>query len=355
MKKIFLRILLFTPLSLLLILSISIGIHFFNLKTTTQDFETDLEKYYQTETWARPDIVSQIHLINEKSIVALGESSLIVPGDCGTSSFSPHTFPQLLNQALKKTGHTVHNLGYCGDDSRGVLGEVRYLLSQVKPKAFLFYFGHNDFSNASRDLLHRKTAFINSDWILRKIFFFLSPGLKFQLDHIERNVVEAMIVRIFRSINPEYFSIREYRHYSALINEKIVQNVNAIVELCNRYKVKAIILTPVGNILYPPVAAEDSILKIYQHGLKQDLMDGLFEAAENDYFGYDQRAKKVFINHLKTIQSDNILIVNLDEEIRLKKSLFFKTTFSDIFHFTEQGHAWVYSQLIKSGSIEFLL
>lgn len=355
MKYVVFRAILILPFVFLILFMGSLTQHFFNIQKLSPDFEKQLEKYYSgVGPWERDDVKKAMAKITDRTIVVLGESTLVVPGACDGTRPSDATFPALLKKKLKEDQVDVLNLGYCGDDSRGVVSVVRYILAHKKPRAFLFYFGHNDYSNAGRDLLHRQTEFIPTDFWLRNVFSFLPAGIKFQMDHIAKNSFEAFLIKTFRLIDPRLFNTNVYKKYSDLITAQLEKNIKVLGDLTREANVPVVFVSPVGNLLYPPVGSDSAVASLYEQGLGEKNFSLLLRASDSDFFGYDQRAKseiaKVFLN----VAGETIRVLDLPRSALTIPFSSYGNLFSDIFHFTPAGHAWVLSELEKAGLVKFL-
>lgn len=348
------KIIKYIPLFILISFLSILIVHYFSLRSFSHlDLAPEIDKFYVTGEWGRPDVVKALPSINENSIVALGGSALVVPGNCDGKKFYG-TFPDLLNNELKKRNLSVINLGYCGDDSRGALVAIDYILKTKRPKAFLLYLGHSDYSNVSREIVLSKTSLIHTDYFLKNVFAFLSPGLKFRLDHFLKNTFEAGLIKIYRVSDASLFNKDKFKSYSDLVSVHFQFIVEKIVQRCREKKVPLIFITPLGNVLYPPVAADSEVREIYRKGLETKNTELLNKAVENDYFGFDQRAKAKASEIIRKQAASDVLIVDLNADFKTKETKFYNSTFSDIFHFTEDGHKYVFHKIMSAGILNLV-
>lgn len=353
-RRSFFQAVLLFPLAVLILFLGSLLFHYEKLTGLDLQFEKKLKDHYSSSgPWDRSDVRKALPEIDDNTIVVLGESSLIVPGSCDGTAPSAETFPALLKKTLPHK-FKVLNLGYCGDDSRGVEGVVRYLLSHKRPRAFLFYFGHNDYSNAARELLHRQTEFLDTDFWLKNLFSFLPGGMKFQLEHIAKNAFEAFLIKTFRILNPELFKKENYYKYSLMMTEQIEKKIQIISGLTEKAGLPAVFISPVGNLFYPPVGSDDEVVSLWKNGLQKKDDSLLIQASEMDFFGYDQRAKSGIAAAYRSLRGRLVRLLDLPASLQRVSFLRKQEFFSDIFHFSPAGHKWVLSELQKNGLVEFL-
>lgn len=355
MKTFIFRAILLFPLCLLLVLAVSLIFHYRSIQNQSLSFEKELIRYYgQNGPWEREDAKKALSRITDRTVVVLGESSLVVPGPCDGSSKSDVTFPSLLEKRLKQKKLEVLNLGYCGDDSRGVFGVMNFILSHKKPHAFVFYFGHNDYSNATRDLLHRQMEFLRTSFWLKHLFFFLPGGVKFQIEHVARNTFEALLIKSYRLLNPLLYDKEKFRKYSSFITAQIENKIKMMAGLSAKTGVPVVFISPVGNLFYPPVGADTEVVELYERGLQEKNLSYLLRASDLDFFGYDQRVKSELANSFQKFSGAKVRVLNLTGAATAVPFSEYKRFFSDIFHLSPEGHAWILSEMEKAGLISFL-
>jgi lysophospholipase L1-like esterase len=349
------KILNYIPLSIFFIFFISLVVHYFSLRGFfAENHKSEMDQFYTTGEWGRPDVVRALPLINKKTIVALGGSTLVVPGKCDGKDKFPGTFPELLNNEFKTNGLSVLNLGLCGEDSRGTLVAIDYILKTKRPAAFLLLLGHSDYSNVNRDLILSQTSLINTEFLMKKVFFFLPLGIKFQLDHFLKNTFEAGLIKIYRSVDHSLFNKNIFKNYSSMVSDHFETILQQIVLLCHEKHIPLILLTPAGNLLYPPVAADEEVMTAYNKGMKTKNIALLSEVSEEDYFGFDQRAKKMASVIINKQASKDVLVIDLNEDFLKKDTKFFSESFSDIFHLTEDGHKYVFHKIMSAGILKLV-
>ncbi len=347
LKKFLFSFVLLLPALCFVAFFIALVIHYFSLqKIDSKTVLEALNRSYQQTYWEREHIRKGTALINDKTIVALGESSLLLPGNCN-GPLSSETFTALMN----KSGMNVVNLGYCGDDSRGVIDSLTIILKEKKPRALLFYLGHNDYSNVNRDIILKPTRLIDSSWI--SSLPFLSSDNKFKLSYFVTNAIEAALIEVYRAINPKLFNTSEYKKYNEAISEHLIKNYQTIIALCRSHHVPMIFITPVGNLLYPPVAADQKTKKLYKKGIEKKDLGLLQQVNERDFFGHDQRAKKAAREFLLSQVSNDLIVVDVDKALVGKNDLdLYSKYFSDIFHFTKEGHEFVFNEIHSRFTME---
>lgn len=355
-KQIIFNSIKFLPLAGILLLATYFLIHFYDLKNQSEaEIYHNINQFYEPSWWERPAIVQILPQITNSTIVALGESSLIIPGTCDFKNRSDQVFTVGIEKLIKPLGLSMLNLGFCGDDTKAIINSLKLILSKKRPAAFLFYFGHNDYGRGNREAVLSSRRFFSKtflDWL----FAPLSAESRFKADYFVKNAMEPTLVDIYRLLDPDLFRGAEHRRYMQNITMHFKQNLKTLIAMCRNYQVPMIFFTPMGNLLYPPLGAEPLIKDKYRNAFRNKDVPGLLEVSENDFFGYDQRAKLDGIEAIRELGSHDILIVDTFKTLIARNNVKdFQMFFSDIFHLSPSGHQFVLEEFKKSDYSNFLI
>jgi lysophospholipase L1-like esterase len=288
------------------------------------------------------DIIEASKSITSHTIVVLGGSTLIKPGPCDKSVISPYTFPSLLGRWLFEHNIKILNLGHCGENTNSILKSIKYISAHSHPKAFLIYTGHNDYGH-----IFGKCVLIPFRFINQKVFtFFISEERFRKISFNLMNLFETSLARIFNAIDAEVYSKDLLYQYGKKASEIYIRNLKNIVAVAKQNNIPIIIITPISNLAFPPLGANQDVIKLYFEGMKNGDINKLIIANEYDFLGYSIREKQDAISFVKSIKDPNVIIVNIyDKLIHSNNTKLFNEYFYDIFHLKASGHTFIFEEI----------
>jgi lysophospholipase L1-like esterase len=288
------------------------------------------------------DVIESSKIITSHTIVVLGGSTLIKPGPCDKSVLSPNTFPSLLERWLFGRNIKILNLGHCGENTNSILKSMKYISAHSHPKAFLIYTGHNDYGHIFGKCFLTPFRFINQN-----VFTFFISGERFRkINFYLMNLFESSLARIYNAIDAEVYSKDLLYQYGKKASEVYISNLKNIIAVAKQNNIPLIIITPISNLAFPPLGANQDVINLYNEGMKNGDINKLIIANEYDFLGYSIREKQDAINFVKSIKDSNVIIVNIyDKLIGLNNAKLFNEYFDDIFHLGTRGHTFVFEEI----------
>lgn len=318
----------------LLILVVSFGFHLNRVKKITYmeyfEFFDQIEgrrlKYKSRNIKYLKD---QIAKIQDNSIVFMGGSSLVLPGPCTYEEGKTNSFVERIASHLKK--EKIINLGVCGAKSYDLLG-VLDAIQDKKIKLLVVYTGHNDSSDLYQ-MLFSKQKFVSTRLISDLFDYFGNSEASWRAFYYSKEKLEPFFITWKKKIHDEYMNEAFWSKIEPEIMSRIFRRLELLITRLRKLKTKVLFIPAVGNITYPIPDVEPNMKIEYLKAMKNQNISRLTELQDKSRYGYDK-----------------ILFTKVREEILAQKDFStldlrpyftyndYRNIFSDIFHFTSEGH-----------------
>ncbi|MBT7608348.1 MAG: hypothetical protein HN576_01240 [Bacteriovoracaceae bacterium] len=338
----------FSPCILLFIYSVFIIHHFYSFsEINDQEILLDHFESQAHESSERHERHTKLlESISNDSIIIFGGSSVVLPDGCVSSLNDSKTFSVLLKKELIQKNIEVINMGACGFDSFNLLSLTKEILSKkIKPKALIYYTGHNDFSNGGRAIFEEYSPFTQSTVKKTLRMIKIPDDLIFKAIYILGDSITPGILKLYRTFHSNFLDSSQFSLINESISKQLFKNINSIIRLANNNQVKVIIIPAIGNLVYPPHTPLDKTAKSFSQSVRENNISDLQIIADNDNWGFDRRIKSSSYQLFNKLE--NVLIIDLFNKVRtLKSSLFYKKCFVDIFHLSNYCHQFIKDEIL---------
>jgi lysophospholipase L1-like esterase len=347
-KKIFFLSVLYLPGILFVSLIIYLSFYFSQLHHI--DPIISINHYVKSQTTKSfhplPQHEELIKSINEKTIVILGGSSVVLPDGCRSSNSDKINFPALLNIEFNKKSAHVVNLGQCGYDSFHLLGLAKLISKQkIQPKGIIIYSGHNDFSNGGRVILNQYSPlkYFTYPSIFSRLGIF--KEFNYRANNFIGNFIIPFFLNIYKLSRPDILNSHEFKAIDKIIAEAFYMNINKISKLFVDQGLKVALVPAVGNLLFPPFTKDKDILQKFKQFTKENNILGLQTISDADNWGHDRRVKSILYKKTYPLLKEVLFIDVFGPIVKINDSQIFEAFFIDIFHLSKKGHEF-FSKII---------
>lgn len=242
---------------------------------------------------------------------------------------------------------------------------IQSILSENKtPDIIILYSGHNDYNNLY-SIIRQKTNLLDKTFPV-SYFLYVFEKLKFNEYTFPKNatyvpiftvidwVIEPNIKKNLQQIGllkirTEFFHkldqriLAEYQYYT-----------NSIIKIVRRLNTSLIIITPISNFEAEPFGKNNETWVLFKKALaEQDYLkriDFLISAKDNDVFSGHLRAKSELNEFIRSINESNIYVLDLEQEMIDQKFNFSYEDFYDYVHMKPGTH-----KLISEILYEFIM
>jgi lysophospholipase L1-like esterase len=286
------------------------------------------------------------------NIFLFGASSVVITDG--------HTFGEYLEKDLAADNGELRvlNFGVSGLDSFYIRYGVGLLLQQAttKPRAIVFYEGHNDYNIAYKRMVNGTdapygklfNAFLRGGYYLTGAEFdwadqthvFGSARYDFTWYAVYNR---PRLLNVLQNAGLFEVDSARFRRNDERILESFKQNMQGIVQTAREAGIPLIVVTPIGNFSARPYGSVDVVDEDYRLGREaadpKMAFDSLRRATNNEIFTGDTRAKSALLDYLRTLHDGKTTFVfDLEKDLAAEGFRFDDASFLDYFHFKDAGH-----------------
>ncbi len=359
LKRVVFIFLMYIPGVLLFTLIAFFLVHIDNIKTLDHELvKRDLIKHINRKRTV--DNYEATEKDNGNDLIYfLGGSSLVLPDTCN-GELARHTFPNYLEEKIKKHKFSIINLGQCGKDSGDILEIFKKRIINRRPKLVIFYGGHNDYVNSYLHfLLPKYYDFLNHKKVSEMLMFmnlhlmkiFKEHSLPWKVASFVRKKLEYRLYHMLENIGDEIFHKTRFVEYEDIILNGFKRNIQKIAALSKQNDIPLVLMSPISNLEIVPLGIGPFVRRdFFKSNQIKNYNKRVMEQRrirDLDYFSSEIRAKKQVAIILENLAGRKQYFFDLEKKMIDRKNNFDKTIFSDSFHLNKNGHRLVANLLFE--------
>ncbi|HOW27691.1 MAG TPA: hypothetical protein PK876_04215 [Elusimicrobiota bacterium] len=301
------------------------------------------------QSYPRPDQLDGLKA-GDVCIQVYGGSSVVV-SDTMRDAFSDHLEYMLrkYNPRLK-----VINFGVATYDLLDVKRRIMMVFRELKvrPKLIVIYSGHNDYAQMYHSVVDRYNRF---QWLLVPAYSLLSPEEKNLLVlKTFMRLKTAVIIKWLQVLHIVDLREEAYASVNEMILERFRRNEEEIRRFLEPFGIPVLYVTPISNLRAEPYGDVRSTARLYRKGIESDdyeeAISSLIRAKDAEILTHDVRVKTPLNDFLRQLRQENVYVLDLENQLRRRRSAFGDELFTDYLHLTIQAH-----RLIAQSLKEFIL
>ena len=278
-----------------------------------------------------------------KKLIYVFGASAVTQSERG---YAPETvFAGKLEKKLENV--QVENLAVDGVDSFYIRSKVIYATKLHKPDLVVFYAGDNDLNNGWLSSIRPKYSFFDDS--LFPLILGLFKMYQDDPERISRQMFDPKALSFFSDLGLFEPSDENFKKYESLMLSYFNKNTSFIIEHLSSISVPMIFVTPIGNLMIPPIAGK-KWKQLFEDALQQpyeDKIRSLVKVRDHDWLSSLSRSRTSVIESVlaHSDPTKNVWTFDLQKHLEDKGADFGEEYFWDLVHLTEKTHEIIASQL----------
>ena len=288
-------------------------------------------------------------------IYVYGSSPVVAKLPLSKDLLFPALLEKLLNSGRKGKEIELYNFGLESFDSFDIKKLLEATVEFKKPNLIIFYEGHMDYESAYIANIKREFYFLRGKFFrylfgvafLKQAYTNIDPVKQIVEigDWVIRATVEPNLLNLVQRASVVTIPSEPFKRYNRLIESYYGKNVKEIIALCNEYDVLIIFVVPVANLHAKPFGIYDITQRYYKLGLAEEdyhkRIAYLNKAKDSEIFTGDLRAKTAMNDFLRTLNQEDVYVLDLENELIKEKNVFDYQYFYDIGHVKPRLHKMI--------------